>query len=111
VVLLAPHRKHLLCQMVVVFFPPVVLPEEDLDATRRGLDGIRVVSGVGIDEVDAVVDRSPAGVARIPQQLHRYVAPFYSRQKTHAAFNGLNGARAMAVRPVLHSRCYIKNAE
>jgi hypothetical protein len=36
--------------------PPVILPEEDLDATPRGLDRICVVPCVGIDEVDAVVD-------------------------------------------------------
>ena len=42
--------------MVLVVFPSVVLPEEDLDAAPRGLNGICVVPAVRIDEVDAVVD-------------------------------------------------------
>jgi hypothetical protein len=41
---------------VIVFPPPVVLPEEDLDASPRGLDRICVVAGVWTDEVDAVGD-------------------------------------------------------
>ena len=40
----------------MVVFPPVLLAEEHLDATPCGLDRISVVPGVGIDEVDAVVD-------------------------------------------------------
>jgi hypothetical protein len=40
--------------MVVIVFPTVVLPEENLDAPH-GLDGICVVPGVWIDEVYAVV--------------------------------------------------------
>jgi len=52
---LAPHREHVLCRVVLVF-PPVVLPEEDLDGTPRGLDGVRVGPGVGIYKVDGVVD-------------------------------------------------------
>ena len=53
---LAPRCKHVVCEMVVIVFPPVVLPEEDLDASPRGLDRICVVAGVWIDKVDAVVD-------------------------------------------------------
>jgi hypothetical protein len=37
---------------------PVVLAEEDLDATTRGLDGVGVRAGVRIDVVFAVVDRA-----------------------------------------------------
>ena len=36
--------------------PPVVLAEEDLDATPRGLDGVGMRPGVKIDELDAVVN-------------------------------------------------------
>jgi len=42
--------------VALVVFPPVVLPEEDLDSAPRGLDGISVGPGVGIDEVDSMVD-------------------------------------------------------
>jgi hypothetical protein len=35
--------------------PPVVLAQEDLDATPLALDGISVGPGVRINEVDAVV--------------------------------------------------------
>jgi len=38
-----------------VVFPPVVLPEEDLHARPRGLDGVGVGPGVRIEEVDALV--------------------------------------------------------
>jgi hypothetical protein len=40
--------------MIVV--APVVLAKENLDAAPRGLDGVRVVPGVWIDEMGAVVD-------------------------------------------------------
>ena len=40
--------------MIVV--APVVLPQEDLDGTPRGPDGISVVPGDRMDEVDAVID-------------------------------------------------------
>jgi len=36
--------------------PPVVLAEEDLDGAPRGIDGVRVSPGVGVEEVDGVVD-------------------------------------------------------
>jgi len=36
--------------------PPVVLAEEDLDGAPRGLYGDRVGTGVGVDEVDGLVD-------------------------------------------------------
>ena len=53
---LAPRREHVVCQVVLVVFPSVVLPEEDLDGAPRGLDRVGVGPGVGIDEVDRVVD-------------------------------------------------------
>lgn len=52
----APCRKHIMCQMVVVVFPSVVLHEEDLETMPHGLNGIRVVADVGINQVDTVVD-------------------------------------------------------
>ena len=36
--------------------PPVVLPEEDLDSTPRGLDGVSVGPGVGSYKVNGGVD-------------------------------------------------------
>ena len=53
---LAPRREHVLCQVVLVLFPSVVLPEEELDGAPHGLDRISVGHGVGIDEVNSVVD-------------------------------------------------------
>jgi len=53
---LAPRHEHVLCQVVLVLFPSVVLPEEDLDGAPHGLDRISVGHGVGIDEVNSVVD-------------------------------------------------------
>jgi len=53
---LAPRREHKLYQVVLVVFPPVLLPEEDLEGAPRGLDRISVGLGIGIDEVDRVVD-------------------------------------------------------
>ena len=46
----------MLCQVVLVVFLPIVLPEEDLDGAPRALDCVSVGPGVGIDEVDGVVD-------------------------------------------------------
>ena len=54
--LLAPRRKHVVCEMVMIVLPPVVRPEEDLDGVPSGLDVIGVVPSVRIDEVDGVVD-------------------------------------------------------
>jgi len=45
-----------MCLVVLVVFPPAVLAEEDLDGAPRGLDGVRVGPGVGVDKVDGVVD-------------------------------------------------------
>ena len=53
---LAHRREHVLCQVILVVIPTVVLPVEDLDGAPRGLDRISVGPGVGIDEVDRVVD-------------------------------------------------------
>jgi len=53
---LSPRQEHVLCQVVLVVFPPVVLAEEDLDGAPRGLYGVSVGTGVGVDEVDGVVD-------------------------------------------------------
>jgi hypothetical protein len=53
---LAPHRKHVVCQVVMTVVAPVVLAKDNLDVAPRGLDGVCVVSGVWIDEMDAVVD-------------------------------------------------------
>jgi len=53
---LPPRREHIVCQVVLVVFPPVVRPEEDLDGALRVLDGVRVGSGVWIYEVNGVVD-------------------------------------------------------
>ena len=36
--------------------PPVLLPEEDLDSTPRGLDGVSVGPGVGSYKVNGGVD-------------------------------------------------------
>jgi len=52
---LAPRREYVLCEVVVVI-APVVLPEEDLNGAPLGLDCIRVGTGVGIDELDGVVN-------------------------------------------------------
>jgi len=53
---LAPCRKHVVCEVVVILFPPIVLLKEDLDATRCGLHRICVVPSVLIDEADVVVE-------------------------------------------------------
>jgi len=53
---LAPRRKRVVCEMVMIVLPPVVGAEEDLDGAPRRLDGICVVPGVRIDEVDGVVN-------------------------------------------------------
>ena len=53
---LAPRYEHVLCQVVLVVFPPVVLPEEDLDSAQRGLDCVSMGPGVRIDEVVGAVD-------------------------------------------------------
>ena len=53
---LAPRCEHVMSQVVMIVVPPVVLPLEDVDGTPRGLDGIHVVPGDRIDEVDAVID-------------------------------------------------------
>ena len=52
----APRHEHVMCLVVLVVFPPAVLAEEDLDGAPRGLDGVRVGPGVGVDKVDGVVD-------------------------------------------------------
>ena len=52
---LAPRREHVVRKVEFVVFPPVVLPEEDLHARPRGLDGVGVGPGVRIEEVDALV--------------------------------------------------------
>jgi len=43
------------CNVVFVVFPPVSLPEENLEATPRALDSIGVGPGVRIHEVGTVV--------------------------------------------------------
>jgi len=53
---LAPRQEHVLCQVVLVGFPPVVLAEEDLDGAPCGLDVVCVGTGVGVYEVDGVFD-------------------------------------------------------
>jgi len=53
---LAPRQEHVLSQVVLVVFHPVLLAEEDLDGAPRGLNGVRVGTGVGVDEVNGVVD-------------------------------------------------------
>jgi hypothetical protein len=40
----------------VIVFAPIILSQEKLDAVPRGFDGVRVVPGVRIDKVDAMVD-------------------------------------------------------
>ena len=47
---LAPRQEHVLCQVVLVVFLPVVLAEEDLDGAPRGLDGVRVSTGVEVEK-------------------------------------------------------------
>ena len=49
--------------MIVV--SPVVLPQEDLDGTPRGPNGISVVPGYRMDEVDAVIDSAVRVTQRI----------------------------------------------
>ena len=53
---LVPRRKHVVCHVVFIVFPPVVLALEKLDAMLRALDGIGVGPIVRIHELDAVVD-------------------------------------------------------
>ena len=50
--------------------PPVILPQEVLDETPRGLDGIRVVHGDRIDEVDAVIDSAVRNSANQDRGTH-----------------------------------------
>ena len=54
----------------MVAFPLVVLAKEHLDATPRGLDHISVVPGVGIDEVDVVVDSAVRETLRVEIAVH-----------------------------------------
>jgi len=49
---LTPRREHVMGEMVFVVLPPVVWSKESLNVTLRTLDGISVISGVGIDERD-----------------------------------------------------------
>jgi hypothetical protein len=60
---LAPHREHVMSEMVMIVVPPVVLPQEDLEGKPRGLGGVCVVPGERINEVDAVID----GAVRVTQ--------------------------------------------
>ena len=53
---LAPRREHVLCQEALVVFPSIVLPEEDIDGAPCGIDRISVGPGVGINDVDGVVN-------------------------------------------------------
>jgi len=53
---LAPRRKRVVCGMVMIVLPPVTGAEEDPAGAPRGLDGICVVPGVRMDEVDGVVN-------------------------------------------------------
>jgi hypothetical protein len=66
---LAPRREHVMSEMVMKFVLPVVLPQEDLDGTPRGLDGICVVPGDRIDEVDAVIDSAVLVTQRIEVEV------------------------------------------
>ena len=61
----APRRERIMSQVVMIVLPPVVLPQEDLEGTPRGLDGIRVVPSDRIDEVDAVIDNAVRVTQRI----------------------------------------------
>ena len=54
----------------MVVFPPVVLAKEHLDASPRGLDRISVVPGVGIDEVDVVVESAVHETLRVEIAVH-----------------------------------------
>jgi hypothetical protein len=75
--------------MVVVVFPAVVLPEENLYMMPRALDGIGVGPGVRIYEVDTVVD----GLMRVtlrPEIAVRTPAITYDRSAGFdpVTFNG-----------------------
>jgi len=53
---LAPHREHVTREMKFVIIPAVVLPKENLDSTPRAIDSVGMCAGVGIYEVDTVID-------------------------------------------------------
>jgi hypothetical protein len=60
---LAPRREHVVRWMKFVIIPPVVLAKENLDSTPRALDCVCVYAGIGIYEVDTVID----GAIRVTQ--------------------------------------------
>ena len=53
---LAPRREHVMREMKFVIIPAVALPKENLDSTPRALDSVGMCAGVGIYEVDTVID-------------------------------------------------------
>ena len=53
---LAPRLEHVVREMEFVIIPAVVLAKENFDSMPRALDSVGVCSGVGINEVDTVID-------------------------------------------------------